>query len=158
MKGKCGLWGFPLKLYFIMCLPLSCESFNWWRSKRQEGLKKSRNRSRNTERKRLTGLIEIKLFSWLLLKPWKAVLWTAARVSAQASTRSSDESFKSILPLQNLHRSNSHYRTSVPNKTLTGNAAWNSHEIYSAKNPLHGCTPFSTLVMTQTSVLMLKIL
>lgn len=83
------------------------------------------------------------------------MLWTAACVSAHASTQSLDESFKSTLPLQNLHRSNLHYRTSLPNKTLMGNVAWNSREIYSAKKPLHGCTPFSILVMTQTSVLML---
>lgn len=83
------------------------------------------------------------------------MLWTAACVSAHASTQSLDESFKSILPLQNLHHSNLHYRTSLPKKTLMGNVAWNSREIYSAKKPLHVCTPFSILVMTQTSVLML---
>lgn len=36
-----------------------------------------------------------------------------------------------------------------------GNVAWNSREIYSAKKPLHVCTLFSLLVMTQTSALML---
>lgn len=76
-------------------------------------------------------------------------------VCACKHAESLDESFKSTLPLQNLHHSNLHYRTSLPNKTLMGNVAWNSREIYSAKKPLHGCTPFSILVMTQTSVLML---
>lgn len=79
--------------------------------------------SLETQRGRLTALTEIKLFSWLLLKSWKVVLRTAACVSAHASAPSLDESFKSILPLQNLHRSNLHYGTSVPNKTLTGNVA-----------------------------------
>lgn len=36
MKEKCGLCGFPFKLYFIMFWPLSCESYNWWRNKWQE--------------------------------------------------------------------------------------------------------------------------
>lgn len=33
--------------------------------------------SLETHTQRLTGLTEIKLFSWLLLRAWKIVLWTA---------------------------------------------------------------------------------
>lgn len=59
-------------------------------------------------------------------------LRVCARLCVQAR-RLLDESFKSILPLQNHLVSNLHYATPQPNKTLMGDVAWNSREIYSAK-------------------------
>lgn len=45
------------------------------------------------------------------------------RVSVYAGTQTLDESFKSILPLQNHLVSNLHYATAEPTKTLMGDVA-----------------------------------
>lgn len=73
-----------------------------------------------------------------------------------ASMQTLDESFKSILPLQNHLVSNLHYAILEPNTTLMGDVAWNSREISSAKNRSTVVPPFSSPVLTQTLVLILR--